>query len=736
MVALYALTIFTSAALLFLAQPMFARMLLPLLGGSPAVWATAMVFYQAILLAGYAYAHASSRLLGVRKQAMIHIAVLSTPLVLLPFAVPPGWVPPAEENPVPWVLGLMSIAIGLPFFAVSATSPLLQKWFADSGNSRAKDPYFLYVASNVGSILALLSYPIFFEPHFRLSQQTWIWTFGYYVFVVLMIGCAIRLWLTPTPVVAMPEPPPGWSRPPVVMSPTPPPARQRWRWFLLSMVPSSLLLGVTSYLSSEIAVVPLMWVVPLALYLLTFIIAFSRRRWVTRATLSRVLPLLLAPVVMLFAMHATQPIGLIVALHLGVFFVAALLCHCQLSDERPLPVHLTEFYLWLSIGGVAGGIFNALLAPMLFNSILEYPLMLGVVCIVGMQGEGNLPWWKMRLIDVVWPVTIAVLTVALVLGVQSLSLESKAGIVGMGFSIGSLGCYFLSRRPLRFVLSAVGILWAGQLYQGELGQGLYAERSFYGVHRVTLDPTGDYHLMIHGQTLHGMQSLDVTRRGEALSYYHRTGPIGEVLDLYGRAAGKKIGVVGLGAGTLAAYAQPGQEWTYFELDPVVAKLANDQRFFTYLFDAQADVDLVMGDARLSLMEEPDNRFDLIVLDAYSSDAIPVHLVTREALRLYLHKLAPGGRLVFHISNLHLDLEPVFANLARDARLVSFTRDDTTLSPELLASGKSPSVWLIMARRASDLEQLTTDKRWQPSRGDKNAVWTDDYSSVLSVFHWQ
>jgi spermidine synthase len=501
---------------------------------------------------------------------------------------------------------------------------------------------------------------------------------------------------------------------------------------LLAFVPSSLLLGVTNYLSSEVAVVPLLWVVPLAVYLLTFILAFARREILPRAWLRRALPILVAPLVVALAMQATEPIGVLMLLHLAVFFVAALLCHGELAADRPAAAHLTEFYLWLAVGGVLGGTFNALLAPLLFNSFAEYPLVLVVACVVALPRAAEISRG-----DWLWPAGLGLATAGAALAIRATPFHADATVAGVLFGVPALGAFFLSRRPLRFALAAGAILLAANAYEGERGRVLQAERSFFGVHRVLLDPTGAFHVLAHGKTLHGVQNLEPVRQRESLAYYHRTGPAGDVLAHYGRGPARRIGAVGLGAGSLASYAEPGQTWTYFEIDPVVEKLARDERYFTFLRDSPAPPRVVLGDARLTLARQPDAAFDLLVLDAYSSDAIPVHLVTREALALYRRKLAPGGVLAFHISNLHLDLEPVFANLARDARLACLVRDDTAVPDDLRAQGKAPSIWLVMARRAEDLKELARNPDWQPGRTDARVdVWTDDYSSLLRVFRWR
>ncbi len=750
MVALHALTLFVSAALLFLVQPLFARLVLPLLGGSPAVWNTAMVFYQAVLLAGYAYAHSSTSRLGVRRQAAWHLLVLLVPLFLLPIAIPTGWTPPASANPAGWLVALMVVAVGAPFFAISTTSPVVQTWFASSPHTRAADPYFLYAASNLGSLLALVAYPLWIEPHLTLATQTKLWSAGYLLLVLFVGACAIRLWRTPH--VAVNRPRDGLARRGATPPPLPP--GRRTTWVLLSFAPSSLLLGVTTYLSSEVAVIPLLWIIPLALYLLTFVLVFSRRALVPRPLLARTLPLAVVALVMTLNLRATQPIAGLMALHLVVFLLATLLCHARLAAERPEPVHLTEFYLWLSVGGVLGGLFNALLAPLIFNSVAEYPLALLLAVYFALSSTHNpsvnasaapdtpesstakaTPHERIQVL--LAPALLGLLTGGLIIVAARANLTDGPASAALIFGLPTLLAYFLSRHALRFVLGLGAILFAGSFYHGERGQTLHAERSFFGVHRVARDPSGEYHLLAHGQTLHGRQSLAPDRAREPLTYYHRTGPIGQILAHHATDPRQAVAVVGLGAGSLASYARPGQPWTFFEIDPVVEKIARDPRYFTYLRDTPATLRVVIGDARLTLAGAADGSFELLVLDAFSSDAIPLHLVTREALALYRHKLTPTGLLACHISNLHLDLEPVFARLARDAGWLALVRDDTDDATIAATPGKSPSIWLVMAQTASPLGPLTSDPRWQPARESPSlAVWTDDHSSLLPVFRWR
>jgi spermidine synthase len=732
MLIVYAITVFVSATLLLMVQPMFARMVLPMLGGSPAVWNTALVFYQATLLAGYGYAHVSTRWLGLRRQAALHAALLLLPLLVLPVSIPAGWIPPATSNPIPWLLRLLTVSVGLPFLLVSTSSPLLQRWFSTTRHSMAADPYVLYAASNIGSLFAILLYPTLIEPHLTLQVQSWCWTAGYIVLIAFTIGCAVFLWKTRGPDTES-------NRKAVVELPiadnetnavTP---KRRARWLLLSFVPSSLMLSVTTYISSDLAAVPLLWMIPLAIYLLTFILVFARRRLVSDAVWIRSLPIAAVALVMVLAIRATQPIIILIVFHLAAFFIAAMVCHGAIARDRPSADHLTEFYLWMSLGGVLGGGFNALVAPLVFSSVVEYPLTLVLACLIGLRNATTNTKRKSSVFDLVLPIVLGLALAALVK--MAPWVESSLGSITAALIFGPAVavCFFFSRRPVRFGLGIAIILVAASFYQSGQGCLLHAERSFFGIHRVMVDAASQYRVLFHGQTIHGMQSLEPTRRREPLTYYHRTGPAGQLFAACSQASSEPVAVVGLGAGTLACYGQPGQSWTFYEIDPAVAHLASDSRYFTYLRDTAAEVQIVLGDARLTLAKSPDDSYGVIVLDAYSSDAIPIHLITREALHLYLSKLASGGLLAFHISNLHLDLKPVLSNLAHDAGLVCIAQQDVNLSGSQITEGKRASQWLVMARHRFDFESLVSDERWEICQHSPGvSVWTDDFSSIIEV----
>ncbi|HYF64708.1 MAG TPA: hypothetical protein VD886_17920, partial [Herpetosiphonaceae bacterium] len=491
MLPLYTLTIFVSALLLFAVQPMFARMALPLLGGAPAVWNTALVFYQAVLLGGYGYAHLLTSRLPPRRQVLVHLAVLALPLLALPIGIPAGWVPPSDRNPMIWLLGLLAVAVGLPFFAVSASSPLLQTWFSRTGHRAAADPYFLYAASNLGSMLALLSYPILIEPRIALGQQSWLWAVGFGGLVLLMAACGAALWRSvgrPAPEQAAPAAP----SPPLT-------GLRRLRWVALAAIPSSLMVSVTTYLSTDLAAIPLLWVIPLAIYLLTFILVFATRPPVPHWLMVRAMPIVLLPLVVVLIVRATDPLALLLPLHLGVFAVVTMVAHGELARDRPDPRHLTEFYLWVSLGGVIGGIFNALLAPLLFNSVAEYPITLVLACLL-MPQIGTLPAaLRHRRWDALLPLAAGLVMAAGAAFVVRPGGGSIAPAAAAVLGAAVMLCFISSRRPLRFGLAVAAVLLGnavGAALGGQSGSRvLYAERSFFGISRVLADAQSGDHLL-------------------------------------------------------------------------------------------------------------------------------------------------------------------------------------------------------------------------------------------------
>ncbi len=708
--ALFTFAIFLGSALLFLVQPLVAKLILPRFGGAPAVWTACLLFFQASLLLGYLYAHAGSKL-APRVQAAIHVALIALAVISLPFALPSGIGALGSANPTLAVLGILARCIGLPFLLVSAGAPMLQRWFSKTDDPQARDPYFLYAASNVGSMLGLLSYPFLLEPALTLKDQSRLWTYGY-IALIFAIGI--------TAFIALRRPSPERDD---QEAPEPRPNPRPWLWIVLGAVPASLLTGVTNYVTSNVAPIPLLWVVPLALYLLTFILAFARRPLTTSAKIARWLPIVATPLALVLVLEATQPLVPMLAFHLVVFFMAAWMCHSRLVESRPDARHLTSFYLYMSLGGVIGGAFNALLAPVIFRSLAEYPI--AIVCALLLRPPSKDGGIKRA--DWVYPLALAALTFGLVFVSRQIGLAgtTKGTMIAIGIPV--ILAFVAGETPLRYGLAMGAVLFVSNLANtASTGQIAFIDRSFFGVHRVEDDGTS--FSLVHGTTRHGRQFKAPDLRDTPLTYYSRSGPIGRVFDYYAKHQPlHDVALVGMGVGTLSIYGEPGERMTYFEIDPVVDRIAHDTRFFTYLRDSKAQVDTVLGDARLTLAEAPDNHYDLIVLDAFSSDAIPVHLLTREAVQAYLTKLRPGGLLAFHISNNYLDLQPVLTNVAGSLGLIAyFDNDEETSEP-----GKEASTWLVMGRNQADLRPAIG---WEATTPDPNArVWTDDFSNILSAF---
>jgi len=732
MVLLFAITLFLSSSLLFVVQPMIAKMVLPLLGGTPAVWNTCMVFFQTMLLAGYLYAHASTRWLRFKQQAIVHILLLAASFLALPVVLATQHTePPATGMPIGWLLRVLLITVGIPFFLVSSSGPLLQRWFSRTDHPRARDPYFLSVAGNIGSIFALLAYPALLEPTLRLAEQSSIWTGGYVALVLLTTACFYLAYRQSNEHRTIADSPasnaaaadgPGW--------------RQRLHWIALSFVPSSLLLGVTTFLTTDVAAVPLLWIVPLVIYLLTFVLVFARRALVSHARMLRMLPLFVLPLAWLIAFDTNLPVAIQAPIHLLTFFFAAMVCHGELASRRPDGRYLTEFYLSMSVGGVLGGLFNALVAPLVFTTILEYPLALVLACALRPARATDAETPLARRLDFALPVVVG----AFALGMMFLlnASQSKAPhTLLMVFVVPAVLCFSFAARPLRFALTVGALMLAGGSYAAAQEHATHRGRSFFGVHRVFELPERNLRYLIHGGVVHGIQHLETGKRREPSTYFHKTGPIGQLFtSFHGRPDKRRIGVIGLGIGTLAAYSQPGQDWTFYEIDPAIADLASDPRQFTYLSDSPARKRIVLGDARIALAKEPAQVFDVLVVDAFSSDAVPVHLLTREALQLYLEKLDPGGVIAFNITNSYLNLTPLIADLAEDAGLVVRVQHDVFADPAAISLGKATSRWAVMARTVEHLGPIAQDQRWKPvpARPTPKA-WTDDFSNPLSLVRW-
>jgi hypothetical protein len=733
MLICYGATLFLSAFLLFSIQPMAGKMLLPLYGGTPAVWNACMVFFQAALLCGYGYAHLAVKKLGLDRQPRLHLLLMLLGLIALPPALRENALPPGHADPAFFLLYLLTVQVGLPFFIVSSSAPLLQRWFAATSHPAAGDPYFLYAVGNLGSLTALLGYPLLVEPLLPLNAQGKAWSYGYGLLFLLTGACLILGNARKKPEGEKTAPHAAAEDPANIR---PPSGRQKLFWLFCSFVPSSLMLGTTTYLTTNLAAIPLLWVLPLALYLATFILVFARKRLLPHRRMVRSLPFAAIAFAPFFFFSIRISEFLLIPLHLLMFFLAAMVCHGELAASRPHPRHLTGFYLWMSVGGVLGGAFNALAAPLLFDRVIEYPLGLFLACLA-LPGAVSAGGRAGRLAaDLLWPLLSASLAAGLFLFAAREAGEDQQPVFFLAFAVTGLICFACKGRRLRFALSyGVLLLALGQGDNLAKGNQLYASRNFFGVKRVVVNPQLGARVLYHGTTMHGCQRLADRRQAEPMTYYHRSGPAGDVFALLDDAGDRQqVAVVGLGAGSLAGYARPGRHFVFFEIDPEVVRIARDSRFFTFLSGMQGDYEVVLGDGRLTLSRAAPRQFDLVVLDAFSSDAIPVHLLTREAVTAYLEKLKRNGLLVFHISNRFLDLEPLMAGLARELDLHCLIRRDC--APAAEDAGKLPSDYVVMGRDGSLIGQLEADPNWRPAEaGAASPVWTDQYSNLTGLLKW-
>ena len=722
LVPLFATTLFLSSFLMFAVEPMVARQMLPVLGGVPMVWNGCVVFFQAMLLAGYGGAHLISRGVVAPVRLLVYAGLALVPLMFVRLGVDAASAAQATQAPLSWLLVALFTTVGPPFLVLAVSASVLQATFASTRHASARDPYFLYAASNAGSLAALVAYPTLVEPLLGLSRQARVWTIGYGGFVLLLLACAVaaRFALRDGEgSVAVPEAPAvpdesiSWAR--------------RARWCALAAVPSSLMLGVTTELTTDVAPVPLLWVAPLGLYLVTFILAFGPGRERATGLAERFLPALLLGLSVTMMLRTQLPLLLALVIHLLPLLAAAMLCHGRLAQERPSARHLTEFYFWLAFGGMAGGLFNTLAAPVLFSRIVEYPLALAAIAFLRTPEPSR----RARQAIDAWLPVAAVVLVAMVLFGPWRWTHSPMFVAAMG----SCACFALMRRDqtLTVALVASAFLLASPWVELADETELHAERTFFGSYRITFDSDSGARSLAHGTTLHGRQGVQAERRREPLTYYHRTGPFGRLMDAAPQLGEPgEFAAIGLGVGTLAAYARPQQQWTFFEIDPAIERMARDARYFTFLNDCGSQCRVMLGDARLSLAARTGAQYKLIALDAFSSDAIPMHLLTQEAMDLYLSRLAPHGVLVVHISNRHLRLDGLVGRLAAAHGLAALAMRDLQKA-EAWPMDKTPSHWVVLARRPEDFGALARDPQWTPPpAGPGEPLWTDDFSNILDV----
>jgi SAM-dependent methyltransferase len=677
---LYAITVFLSAFLLFQVQPMIAKMILPWFGGTAAVWATCLLFFQAALLAGYGYTHGIVRRLSPRRQWMLHAALLALALTVLPILPDAKWKPATPDMPAARILALLAVTVGLPYFLLSTTAPLIQAWFARAFPGRS--PYRLYALSNLGSMLALLTYPALVEPSLTLRQQGWSWSGAFVLFAALCIFTGWRSLRASADPAAGPEEDGG----------APAPSRQmHLLWAALATGPSMLLLALTTHMTTDLAPIPFLWVLPLALYLLTFILAFDAPRWYARRVFLIALPLALGLLVWLTRLgpEARPRLTWTIAGYAACFFVVSMVCHGELARLKPHPRHLTGFYLMVSVGGALGGLFVAVLAPALFNAMYELPLAIGLCGLLAALVLYLEPQWPFRKELLGWPSIL--------------------------------------------LMTAVAVLWGflGREMRGMTSGALVVSRNFYGELRVRqvngiYDWEG-YRTLVHGTINHGEQYTHPARRREIATYYCEDTGLGLWMAARPQGSFQRVGVLGLGAGTIAAYSRFGDVYRFYELNPEVPRIAKN--YFWYLENAEGAVEIVLGDGRLSMERESPQQYDLLVMDAFSSDSIPVHLLTKEAMQLYFRHLKPDGVLAVHISNRYVDLKPVLereAVLLGKAALLVETED----SDDGRCFG---TTWVMMANSPEIFARDPFRKGGQPlEKAEHMRPWTDDYSNLFRV----
>jgi hypothetical protein len=746
-ILLFSLATLLSAFLLFWVQPLFAKMILPQLGGSSSVWTTVMFFFQATLVCGYGYVHLSDRWLPRKRQAALHTALLLAAMIVLPFAVE-GRQGAMIGSPVVYVLFLATFSVGLPFFALSATAPLLQRWYGATG----RDPYFLYAASNFGSMAALLLFPTLLEPALAVRPQTVVWQAGYVLLVVLLGLCGLVFLRS-----AAPEPASQH-----LAGESPIGAATRFSWVFWAFLPSSAMLGVTSHVTTDIAPAALFWVLPLALYLLSFVVVFSRlRRYLPATALVWAVVLLAVAALSLRYWGGDRTMDRIMAsilLNLLWFFSAACLLHGFLYHSRPEAAQLTEFYFWTACGGALGGIFNGVVAPLTFDQVLEYYLLLVVISSIAL---------RLALTSLVTrcPVTIAeagrsagIFAVLLLLflsadqvlsGAITPQLRTEVVLYALVAIVITLAVAIKRghAKVWRVAILVVAVV-VGSVYLTFQDYGnLYLTRSFYGSLRVKEKRDlhdVSYHLLLHGSTRHNMQRFgdDREKNQEPLMYFHRHGNIGNAVSALRTQLGRplRFAIAGLGAGAMSAYTEVGDEMVFYEIDPEVVALATNPDLFTYVAEAKGNTDIVVGDARLQLAKAPDRHFDFIHLDAFCGDAVPVHLLTAEAIALYLRKVKEDGLVLFHLSNRYLDLPRVLqgAELPEGYSLYYGSRHNVE-RPEgtsTLSGLFSHSQVVLLARDEAFPEEITTSPRWRYLPADPEIrPWTDDYSNLLQIFRF-
>lgn len=731
---LFAVAIFTSAALVFVVQPMVTKLVLPMLGGSPSVWNTAMVFFQTALLAGYGYAHLLQRLTSMRAQMATHLVLLLLAALFLPLKITGVLGDPDPNAPIGWLLATLALSVGAPFAVLSATAPLLQAWYARVrvGHADGRNPYVLYAASNLGSFLALLAYPLILEPLMTLSGQRVSWSGGYAAFMLMVVALAVVAWrrgqIGGAPVARL-------------ETSAPIPWREKIILVLLAAAPSSLMLGVTAHLATDVASAPFLWVIPLALYLLTFVIAFQDRPWIP-LPITLVISGAVTLVCISFTAFRTGDWIMMFGLHLATFFLLALMCHQRLAARRPPPDRLTEFYLLMSLGGVVGGAFTALLAPVLFNGVWEYPLVLVLAGLARPLNKAPIRNWEVYLfVGAVLATGLPPLLSAVFQADWGFAWwfnnnvsDNMPGLTQFIMLAPILAGFILRDRTPAYVIIAAGIALS-TAYIARGYEAAFTDRSFFGVMKigVTEDPRlgGQVNILMHGTTLHGAQPRNPAFACMPTLYYAPASPIGQTTQMLQlRRPALKIGVVGQGSGAMAGYKRAADEMKFFEIDPMVDRLSRDPQWFSFISGcADGPIETVLGDARLTMARETAGTYDLLLIDAFSSDSVPTHLLTVEAIEGYLKLLKPDGVVILHLSNRNLDitLPAAAAAQALGAANLHQLYQESPLAPDMAEASTEA---LILSPTDEGLAEFRGQAQWRTLAETDVRPWTDDYVNLF------
>ncbi|GAB4267171.1 MAG: fused MFS/spermidine synthase [Candidatus Rifleibacteriota bacterium] len=749
----YSAAIFIGSFLLFLVQPMIGKMLLPSLGGAPAVWTTCMLFFQLTLLAGYFYAKKSIKHLGCEKQSVIHLLLMILGLVELPVHINFSGVEKAFYNPISWLILKLLASIGFVFFIIAANAPLLQRWYSQTGQEKSHDPYFLYSASNAGSLLGLISFPFFFEPQFKLSTLGNIWSVIYVIQVFLVFFCALSFWGEKQKAETGEE---KLKREFYASSVS---LKSAFKWAFWGFIPCSAMLAVTTHLATDIISGPLLWVFPLAIYLLSFILVFSVKDRYRRIDWDSYFFPMGTLIIIMYFFSFTDPAWYVVCLQFTFLFLLCMSFHARLANDRPVVEHLNEYYFWMSVGGVLGGIFNGIVAPAFFKAQLEYMITIIIAVLAVCFTPRN---QNEKSVSILKEAAIIFAAFVILYGfafLKELRTESYLNVFGFfgAFCLVWVIHFFFKHPKTAGLMLMVGCYSSISFLMTNQGV-LFRDRSFFGILKVErVQNDGDpydpdlnlgsvqdiFYCLAHGNTLHGVERKVEVRPLFPLTYYSREGPVGDIFKLGNiKRWAKKVGIVGLGCGTIAYYGRPWQQFDFFEINPAVIKIATDKRLFTYLDRCAAKTKIIAGDARIMLERLPDSYYDLLIMDAYTSDSVPTHLLTMEAFRIYMKKLKPDGMLVLHLSNRYFKLDYVVARILQELKIPALIRRDDPRNysikydwyDEMLLSR---SIWIAASNDKHRLEGLKSFGDWQKTQpSPAYSVWTDDYANILQIYNWR